>query len=332
MNTESNLTVSIVIPVFNGGQKFLRCLESIAETSPPPEEIIIVADGESDGSYKFGERVNARTILLDSPGGPARARNAGAGIARQDILFFVDADVTLSKNAVGTVKTAFGRNPDIAAVIGSYDDSPAAPGFLSQFKNLFHHYVHQTANTEATTFWTGCGAIRRSVFLQMDGFDEKYRKPAIEDIELGYRLTKKGHAIRMVKSLQVKHLKRWNLFSLLRADIFYRAIPWTDLILRDGRLPNDLNLKASGRLSTILTYLMLLGIMGSFITPETGMAALLCAGGLIWINRDVYRFFYNKRGVRFAACAVFWHWFYFFYSGLAFLLGIFFHLLKDFFR
>lgn len=67
----------------------------------------------------------------------------------------------------------------------------------------------------------------------MGGFDESYRKPSIEDIELGYRLKQAGLKIRLCKALQVKHLKRWEVVSLLRADFFYRALPWTELILRD---------------------------------------------------------------------------------------------------
>jgi hypothetical protein len=50
-------------------------------------------------------------------------------------------------------------------LIGSYDDAPGANNFLSQYKNLFHHYTHQTGSEEASTFWGACGAIRRDVFL-----------------------------------------------------------------------------------------------------------------------------------------------------------------------
>ena len=43
---------------------------------------------------------------------------------------------------------------------GSYDDTPTDRGFVSRYKNLLHHYVHQTARREASTFWTGLGAVR----------------------------------------------------------------------------------------------------------------------------------------------------------------------------
>ena len=72
-------------------------------------------------------------------------------------------------------------------------DAPAAANFLSQYKNLLHHYVHQHAHTQASTFWTGCGAMRLSTFLALGGFDAAaYRRPSIEDIDLGYRLRRRG--------------------------------------------------------------------------------------------------------------------------------------------
>ena len=69
----------------------------------------------------------------------------------------------------------------------------------------------QNSNADANTFWAGCGAIRRSVFKDVGGFDEKkYKKPSIEDIDLGYRLSQKGYKIFLDKDIQVKHLKSWN--------------------------------------------------------------------------------------------------------------------------
>ncbi len=56
----------------------------------------------------------------------------------------------------------FEADPGLAALFGSYDDSPAAPGLVSQYRNLLHHFVHQQGaflddTRPAHTFWTGCG-------------------------------------------------------------------------------------------------------------------------------------------------------------------------------
>jgi hypothetical protein len=50
-------------------------------------------------------------------------------------------------------------HPEVDAVFGSYDDAPRAPNFIAQYKNLFHHYVHQHGKEEASTFWAGCGTV-----------------------------------------------------------------------------------------------------------------------------------------------------------------------------
>lgn len=78
-------------------------------------------------------------------------------------------------------------------MIGSYDDTPSQPNPCSQFKNLFHHYVHQKGPEIVSSFWSGCGAIGQA-FNAVGGFDAEYswREPMIEDIHLGYELGKSG--------------------------------------------------------------------------------------------------------------------------------------------
>lgn len=297
------------------------CLSSVAACTPPPKEIIVVADGDTDGSWRVAEELGMHVLRIPTPGGPARARNLGAGNAKGDILFFVDADVTIPQDAISQVSGAFQHDPDLAAVFGSYDDAPFEANFLSQYKNLFHHYVHQRAKEEASTFWAACGAIRREVFSDMGGFEKGYRRPSIEDIELGYRLRRAGYRIRLLKGLQVKHLKRWDIFSLLRADFLYRALPWTDLILREGEFIDDLNVTVSNRISVIFTYVFCLALLGAWWVPWLFPVAVVLMIALLAMHRDFYRFFKNKHGVGFAVKTIPWHWFYFFYSGLAFGIG-----------
>jgi hypothetical protein len=120
-----------------------------------------------------------------------------------------------------------------------------------------HCYVHHRARREACTFWSGCGAIRKSVFQEYSGFDESYDRPAIEDIELGYRLARDKKKMLLDTSIMVKHLKRWSFLGLVKTDIVDRGIPWTELILRDRKLPNDLNLQLSQRVSVALVFILI---------------------------------------------------------------------------
>src|SRR5512145_2519208 len=129
-------SVALIIPVHNGGEPFRRCLESVTCAVPRPAELIVVADGDSDGSWRVAEEFGAHVIRVSGPKGPAHARNIGARAARSEMLFFVDADVTIPSDAVGRVAALFASEPGLAAAFGSYDDAPAAPNFLSQYKNL----------------------------------------------------------------------------------------------------------------------------------------------------------------------------------------------------
>jgi len=317
--------ISIVIPVHNAGEYFRLCLESITASEMPPGEVIVVADGDSDGSWNIAGEFGAKLLRIPHSQGPARARNLGAQEASGDILFFIDSDVTIPENALTQVDTAFRRDPGLAALFGSYDEEPYAGNFLSQYKNLFHNYVHQKGNEDASTFWCGCGAVQRKIFQELGGFNENYRKPSIEDIEFGYRLKREGYRIRLVKELKVKHLKRWALFSLLRADFLYRALPWTTLILEEGKLLNDLNLKISSRISTACVYLLLISLSASFWFPWLLAPAVICVVTLLAMNWDLYRFFRKKRGLLFAVKALSWNWLYYLYSGLAFSVGYVMH-------
>ncbi|WNZ24407.1 glycosyltransferase family 2 protein [Leptolyngbya sp. NK1-12] len=314
-------TVSIVIPVHNGGENFHRCLSSLKQFIPAAVEIIVVVDGSTDHSEQLAQEFGAKVLKFPTPGGPARARNLGASVAKGDILFFLDADVTVHADTLEQVVAVFRNQPDLAALIGSYDDAPGETNFLSQYKNLFHHYTHQTSSETASTFWGACGAIRRDIFLKVGGFDQRYRYPSVEDIELGYRLKRAGYQIRLCKNVQVKHLKCWRPSSLLKAEFFYRALPWTELLWRDRQFVNDLNLKVSSRVSLLLTYGLLIAIIAVFwwraaIWIAIGLGCILFA-----INFPVYQFFQQKRGVWFACQTIVWHWLYFLYSGLAFAIG-----------
>lgn len=322
-------SISIIVPVHNGGESFRKCLASLDRTRHTFSELIVVADGDTDGSWRLAEQWGANVIFLSQAGGPARARNRGAQAATGDILFFVDADVCVSPEAVKQVVSTFNQDPGLAALIGSYDDAPGANNFLSQYRNLLHHYTHQTAFAEASTFWGACGAIRRDVFMEVGGFNESYRRPSIEDIELGYRLKAHGYRIRLDKHIQVKHLKCWQARSMLKADFFYRALPWTELILRESGLINDLNLKTSSRISVVLAYVSVLLFVSGLVSTLSSqinslMMAMIClvvVTALLSINLPVYRFFWRKRGKRFAVRVVPWHCLYYLYSGLAFAIG-----------
>jgi glycosyltransferase involved in cell wall biosynthesis len=313
--------ISVIIPVYNASAFLSSCLDAVGASDYPSYECIVVNDGSTDGSDEVARKYPVR--ILNVPGGPfgpAYARNRGAEVAHGRILFFLDADVVIASGSFRLVANVLHERSDVAAVFGSYDASPRAEGVISQYRNLLHHFVHQNGAPEASTFWAGCGAIRRSVFEEIGGFDEKrFPHPSIEDIELGYRLRNAGYRIRLDKDLQGTHLKRWNLYSLIRTDVVCRAIPWSRLTLETRNIPDDLNLKVGQRMSFILVALACAFLALAPVRPKWLVVSAAAILGVITLNRKLYRFFLLQHGAFFAAACIPLHFLYYLYSGFSYL-------------
>jgi len=313
------MSISIIVPAYNNPSDLRECLSALLPSSRPDSEIIVVDDGSTDDMASVAAGTGLRLLRLPENSGSSVARNHGARAARGDILLFVDADVVVAPGAVARVARTFAEYPEVAAVFGSYDTRPRAQGVVSQYRNLLHHYVHQEGNPEASTFWAGCGAIRRTVFEAVGGFDERMPGTSIEDIELGYRLRQAGYRIFLDKDLRCTHLKRWTLRSVIRTDLAARAVPWARLILERRTAPRDLNLTGEQRVSLALVGLagpLLLLALYRYEFFALAAAALLA---VLVLNGRLYRFFYRQRGLRFAVACVPLHFVYFLCSGLGFL-------------
>jgi GT2 family glycosyltransferase len=315
------MTLSAIVPVYNGAATLAQCLAPLAAMLRAGEiaELIVVDDGSTDDSAAVASKLGARVVASGGRLGPGGARNVGAQAASGDTLWFVDADVVVHADAARVLREAFART-GATAVFGGYDDAPPAANFLSQYKNLAHHYYHHREDEgPAETFWAGCGAVLRQAFLDAGGFDAaRYRAPSIEDIELGWRLRDRGHAIRLVPALRATHLKAWRLGGLLHTDIFRRALPWSRLIQSRPRRAATLNIRRSERLRALLA----LGLAASMALALAGLApawlplALLVAAGVA--NRRLLALFRRRRGVAFAVAALLFHQVYYLYASAAY--------------
>jgi glycosyltransferase involved in cell wall biosynthesis len=321
-------SLSVVVPVRNGGLEFERCLQRLRDSTWTDFELIVIDDGSTDGSGAFARRMDAIVVHHDQPQGPAAARNLGARLATAPIIFFLDADVAVHPATLARGMARFLANPWLSALFGSYDDQPTAPGLVSQFRNLLHHFVHQqgdfrTNTRPAHTFWTGCGMIRRDVFLEFGGFDPRlYPRPAIEDIELGYRLTRAGHTILLARDVLATHQKRWSLFDMVRTDIFCRGVPWMLLLKRSGTRETDLNVNTAQRLSVALTAVILLTAPAALVSGPAARCAAISLAALVWLNRRFYEFLLDRRGAWFAAAALPLHLVYFTCCGLSVVIAL----------
>lgn len=320
--------ISVIVPVYNGSKFLHHCLDALFASTYKSFEIIVVDDCSTDDSADISRKKGVRVLSMAQNSGPASARNLAAQTAAGEILMFVDADVVVKEDTMARVAARFETQPEISALFGSYDDEPAEKNFLSQYKNLQHHFVHQISSREASTFWSGLGAIRRDVFIGIGGFDcSKFEIPSIEDIELGARLRHAGHRILLDKDIQAKHLKKWQTISHLRTEIFCRALPWSKLILTGRGLINDMNLKTSDRLSASLVALSIIAFPFVFWQPTLIWLLVAFMLAFVFLNRNILRFYASKRGILFASMTLPWQLLYFFYSGVTFVFCWFWYAL-----
>ena len=273
----------MVVPATDRPPTLERCVAALEASTEPPDELVVVEE--------------------PAGAGPAAARNAGVAACSSDLVAFVDSDVVVEPEALARIRARFAGDSELAALFGSYDDSPAAPGTVSRFRNLLHHHVHVSSAGEAETFWAGLGAVRREEFDRVGGFDAaRFPHPAIEDIELGMRLRRAGAKIVLDPSVQGTHLKGWSLGSMVDTDLRRRGAPWTRLQLEEGGGSTALNLSWRHRLSALASV----AVFGAAVArrPRAALAAL---GGLIALNSGFYALLARRGGIRLAAAGVFLH-------------------------
>ena len=308
------------MPVYNGRALIKRSLRPLLDMLRRGEviEVIVVDDTSTDDTTVVAREMGARVIPSGGRLGPGGARNMGAAQARGRILWFVDADVVVHDDAALQLRHAFDE-PGVTAVFGSYDDQPPAKNFLSQYKNLVHHFYHHRGRSEASTFWAGCGAVCKDSFLAVGGFDVvRYTRPSIEDIELGYRLRAAGGRILLWPALQGTHLKVWRLLNLIHTEVFCRAIPWSRLMLSETGLVDDLNVGTAERLRAVVAGLFFAGVAASFHPAVPAWVALAMLVAIALANQELLGLFYRRKGPLFALGGLLFHQVYYLYSGAAF--------------
>lgn len=324
-NQSGKLDITIIMPVYNGREFIVKSLPPLVEMQRRGEvrEVLVVDDSSTDDTASIAARLGARVMPSGGRLGPGAARNEAARVAEGEILWFVDADVIIHDDAAHYMHEGFAE-PGVVAVFGSYDDQPPAQNFLSQYKNLVHHYYHHRGRKEASTFWAGCGAVRKDAFLAVGGFDvERYKRPSIEDIELGYRLRQAGGKILLFPELQSTHLKVWRLANLIHTEVFCRAIPWSRLMIEQTGVVDDLNVSSMERLRAVLAGLFLLAGVAAIAGFVPWWAVLVAAALATWVNRSLLALFYRRKGLLFAIMGLGFHQLYYLYSSLAFVYSVF---------
>jgi len=275
------LSLTAIVPATNSPPTLSRCTQAIHEAQASSDELIVVEHSPSVG--------------------PADARNHAARSASGDILVFVDSDVVVEPGAFRHIRAAFEADAELTALFGAYDEGLPSLGTVAIFRNALHHHVHKCSAGPVSSFWSGLGAIRKDAFLAAGGFDaDRFRRAAIEDVELGMRLSADGAKIVLDPKVRGTHLKDWGFREMVHTDFAKRGVPWMSLLLRNRERPRAvLNLGWRHRWSAAAS----LATVGAALSRRPLMASgsLLAFLGL---NHRFYALLARHHGPRTAAAGL----------------------------
>jgi glycosyltransferase involved in cell wall biosynthesis len=165
------MRASVVIPAYDEAHAIGDCLDSLRTQSIDDFEVIVVDDGSTDDTAAIARARGARVVSV-AHGGPARAKNTGASVARGDVLVFVDADHSLGPRCLERLCA-----PILAGTsVGTFtaDIMVANPGnrwarcwTFNRGARPGHHFPR-----ELPAQWENFRAVRRVDFVRVGGYDD----------------------------------------------------------------------------------------------------------------------------------------------------------------
>ena len=118
---DQNFSVSVVIPAYNSVATIGRAIDSVLMQTRPPEQIIVVNDGSTDGTAvavsEYGGRIDS---VWQPNAGPGAARNRGIQEAKNSWIAFLDADDEWLPDRLESQIRILQAHPDLAWVTGNF--------------------------------------------------------------------------------------------------------------------------------------------------------------------------------------------------------------------
>lgn len=201
---------SIVVPVLNESSGINKLVEHIRCLEGSNCCEIIVVDGDPDGGT-VNTIIDGCVIRIFSAPSRARQMNAGAAVAKGEVLVFLHADTELPYEALPRIGSTL---KDDAIVGGAFDAGVDTSDWGIRFVTMITRIKHRL---NRVPFGDQAFFLRRDYFEEIGGFKDI---PLMEDVELMKRIRKRGDRIRIIP-LQVKtSARRWRkegvVFGVLR--------------------------------------------------------------------------------------------------------------------
>ncbi len=192
------MKISIIIPNWNGSEKLKKHLPEVLRAAKQKlvEEVIVVDDSSSDNSLETLKNFPEVIIIAkDKNSGFSSTVNLGVEKSRGDFVLLLNNDADLTESAINYLAVDF--NSDRVFSVGA-----STGGFWSTGKfekGFFWHGQGVLKDGEQVrthqTLWVsgGSGLFRKSIWEDLGGLDELFDPFYEEDVDLGYRATKRGY-------------------------------------------------------------------------------------------------------------------------------------------
>lgn len=196
--TRDSMTISAVMPAYNGDKYIARCIDSILKQTRQPDEIIIVDDGSTDGTAEivksYGDKVR---YVYQENGGVSAARNKGISEASCDWIAFIDCDDEWLEENLEMLAGVIKRNDNLVWAFGNIlnCDCSGNTKLIAHKKNAAENLLGQNEYFESylKCFKDGfyvsmiSNIVRKDVFTKVGFFVEGQHRS--EDTDLWLRIS-----------------------------------------------------------------------------------------------------------------------------------------------
>jgi glycosyltransferase involved in cell wall biosynthesis len=274
--------VSIIIPTFNGEARIAGCLDALlGQTEGKEAEILVVDDGSTDKTAEVVARYSSVRLVSQSNAGPAAARNRGALEARGGIILFTDDDCVPTPGWLTAMTGPF-DDPNVVGVKGIYRTDQKR--LVARFVQIEYEdkYRLMSSTSQIDFIDTYSAGFRRDRFIEEKGYDTSFPVACAEDVELSFRMSARGLAMKFVPEAVVYHAHPDTFWAYLKKK--YKFAFWRVLAVRKN--PNkalrDSHTPQVMKLQLLFVPALLLGTaIDSVFHPRIPATLLACAAFLV---------------------------------------------------
>jgi glycosyltransferase involved in cell wall biosynthesis len=191
--------VSVIIPAHNEERYLGETLEALNRQNYGWFEVIVVANGCTDGTAELA-RGNCQRLIVLSQKSLGVARNLGARMARGDLLVFLDADTLLEPLALRIIAGQFTRSHAAATLKGRPDVEYFKYKLIYFLKNFTHLTRLHRGSSGVIVCW-------KKHFIDTRGFDEGLE--VRENSELIRRLRRYGSYAYIADAAATTSMRRY---------------------------------------------------------------------------------------------------------------------------